>query len=297
MEINWNDGLNSYKQHKLIVDPHSTRKTHWLTLRDVPVDIDRPYLDIAYDILKNKNKIDILYSGGQDSELLARTAVALGLNFNVITMKLTINDCLINVQDLYYSELFCKQNNIKQNFVELDVKDFFNNESYLKYLEPYVVAEPHIATHHWLLEQCNNFAVFAGDYSWPQAENPVLSPTRYRYCANRRFMDDHQIDGVSNFLSHSLDLNMFLIRRHREMFDNSVELGRFKSKLYSSLGVGTLMPRLVNYGWEGFTGKTFNKTALRNSLLKKIGDVKSIVVWQEHIKNLLESDVYSNDQY
>ena len=297
MEIVWYEGLNCYKEHKLIVDPQSDKKTHCLTLRDVPVNINRPYLDIAYDALGNKNKIDILYSGGQDSELLLRTAIALGVDFNVITMRLRINECLINVQDLYYSELFCKQNKIEQNFIELDVDQFFNSGQYLKYIEPYLVAEPHIATHHWLLEQCNNFPVFAGDYSWPWADKPVLSPTRYRYCANRRFMDDRQIDGISNFLSHSLDLNMFLIQQHKKMFDNSIELGRFKSNLYSSLGVGKLEPRLTNHGWDGFNGKTFNKTAHKINLLKKIGEVKSIVVWEDQIKNLIGSDVYSHDRY
>jgi hypothetical protein len=297
MEICWTDGLDSYKENKLTINKHGQR-VHYLTLKESKsIDINRPYLDIAYDILKNKNKIDILYSGGQDSELLLKTAISLGINFDVVTMRLKVDGCLVNAHDLYYSELFCRENNIKQKFVELDVADFFVNGQYLSYLEPYTVAEPHIATHFWLLEQCNNFPVFAGDYSWPWSHRPVLSPHRYRYCANRRFMNDRGIDGISNFLNHSIDLNMFMIKQHLEMFDETIELGLFKSKLYSSLGVGDLEPRLINYGWEGYNGKTFNKTTFRIVLLNKFGDTTSEIIWGEQMKSLLGSTQYTNDQH
>jgi hypothetical protein len=297
MEITWNDGLDSYKENKLVTDGNGI-KTHYLTLKEhSTVDLDRPYLDIAYDILKNQNKIDILYSGGQDSELLLRTAIELGLNFNVVTMKIKIDNCLINTHDLYYSESFCRERDIKQQFVEIDVGDFFGNNRYLNYLEPYTVAEPHIATHLWLLEQCDNFPVFAGDYSWPWTHKSVLSPHRYRYCASRRFMNDRGIEGISNFLNHSLDLNMLMIKKHLELYHDSIELGLFKSKIYSSLGVGELTPRLINYGWESYNGKTFNKNLLRIELLGKFGDTKSVIIWEEQMKSLLNSSMYSNDQH
>jgi hypothetical protein len=297
MEITWYDGVDDYKENKLIIDSVTGKKVHHITLKDVPTDSTKSYHDMAYDVLSNKGKVDILLSGGQDSELLLRTVIALGIPHNVITMKLLIDGCIVNTQDLYYSELYCRENDIKQNIITLDVLDFFESERYLDYVVPYSIIEPHVATHFWMLEQCTNAPVFAGDYSWPWVNKPVLSPHRLEYSSYSRFMYDKNINGIGSFLNHSLELNMYLIDRHYQYYDDTIESGLFKSNLYSSLGVGMFVPRLRNSGWEGLTSKLFKKNKYKLELIKKLGITPSTIFWGEKIKTLLKSDVNQNHLY
>jgi hypothetical protein len=297
MEMIWSDGVDDYKENKLIIDSVTGKKVHHITLKDVPTDSTKSYHDMAYDVLSNKGKVDILLSGGQDSELLLRTVIALGIPHNVITMKLLIDGCIVNTQDLYYSELYCRENDIKQNIITLDVLDFFESDRYLNYVVPYSIIEPHVATHFWMIEQCDNTPVFAGDYSWPWSSKPLVSPHRLEYSSYSRFMHDKNINGISSFLNHSLELNMHLIEKHTYYYNDQLESGRFKSNLYSALGVGTLIPRLRNSGWEGLTSKLFKKNKYKLELVKKLGITPSTIFWGEKIKTLLKSDVYSNDKY
>jgi hypothetical protein len=297
MEITWNDGIYDYKENKIIIDPLTGKKVHHITLSDVPSDLSKSYHDMAYDILSVNSKVDILLSGGQDSELLLRTAIALGIPHNVITMKLLVDGCIINTQDLYYSEMFCRENNVKQNIITLDVYDFFESEKYLEYLIPYSIIEPHVATHFWMLEQCDGTPIFAGDYSWPWVEKSILSPHRLDYSSYSRFMHDKNINGIGSFLNHSLELNMHLIEKHVQYYNDKLEFGKFKSNLYSSLGVGEFVPRLRNSGWEGLTSKLFRKNKYKLELIKKLGITPSTIFWGEKIKTLLKSDVNQNNRY
>lgn len=297
MDLIWFDGVDDYKENKLIIDSVTGKKVHHITLKDVPADNTKSYLDMAHDILSNKGKVDILLSGGQDSELLLRTVIALGIPHNVITMKLLVDGCIVNTQDLYYSELYCRENDIKQNIITLDVLDFFESERYLDYLVPYSIIEPHVATHFWMLEQCDDTPIFAGDYSWPWVNKPVLSPHRFEYSSYSRFMHDKNINGIGSFLNHSLELNMHLIEKHTQYYNDKLESGRFKSNLYSSLGVGEFVPRLRNSGWEGLTSKLFKKNKYKLELIKKLGITPSTIFWGEKIKTLLKSDVNQNHLY
>ena len=297
MDLIWFDGVDDYKENKLIIDSVTGKKVHHITLKDVPADNTKSYLDMAHDILSNKGKVDILLSGGQDSELLLRTVIALGIPHNVITMKLLVDGCIVNTQDLYYSELYCRENDIKQNIITLDVLDFFESERYLDYLVPYSIIEPHVATHFWMLEQCDDTPIFAGDYSWPWVNKPVLSPHRFEYSSYSRFMHDKNINGIGSFLNHSLELNMHLIEKHTQYYNDKLESGRFKSNLYSSLGVGKFVPRLRNSGWEGLTSKLFKKNKYKLELIKKLGITPSTIFWGEKIKTLLKSDVNQNHLY
>lgn len=297
MEVIWLDGVDNYKENKIVVDPVTNRRSHHITLKDVHTDHNKSYLDMTNDILSKKGKLDILLSGGQDSELLLRTVKALGIDHNVITMKLLVDGCIVNTQDLYYSEMYCRENNIKQNIITLDVLDFFESGRYLDYLVPYSIIEPHVATHFWMIEQCDNIPVFAGDYSWPWAHKAVLSPHRFEYSSYSRYMHDKNINGISSFLNHSLELNMYMIERHLAQYDDSIESGKFKSNLYSSLGLGMFVPRLRNSGWEGLTSKLFKKNKYKLELIKRIGVIPSTIFWGEKIKTLLKSEVYNNDKY
>lgn len=297
MEIIWTDGVDDYKENKIIIDPITNRRSHEITFKDVQVDDSKSYLDMTYDILSNKGKLDILLSGGQDSELLLNTVRKLGISHSVTTMKLISDDCIVNVQDVHYSELYCRENNIKQNIITLNVRDFFESGRYLDYLVPYSIIEPHVATHFWMTEQCDNTPVFAGDYSWPWAHKAVLSPHRLEFSSYSRFMYDNNINGISSFLNHSLELNMYMIERHYKHYDDLLESGRFKSNLYSSLGLGMFVPRLRNSGWEGLTSKLFKKNKYKVELIKKLGVIPSTIVWGEKIKTLIGSEVYSHDKY
>lgn len=296
MEIIWHDGVDNYKENRLIIDSDTGLKKHHLILHDVPTQ-DLPYIQLAEKILKGKGKVDVLLSGGQDSELLLRTIIVLGIDFKVTTMKLVIDGCLVNTHDLYYSEHLCGSLGIKQNFITLDVRQFFENNLHIPYLEPYLINEPHVATHFWMLDRTDNYPIFAGDYSWPWANENIISPHRYQYCAYKRYLQDTKRDGIVSFLNHSLELNMAMVKKHRESYNNNIDTGSFKSQLYSSLGVGEFTPRLRSSGWEGVKSKVFNKNQYHMNLIKSVGITPSTIFWGSKINSILKGNITQNDKY
>ena len=55
----WSDGVDDYKENKLIIDSVTGKKVHHITLKDVPTDSTKSYHDMAYDVLSNKGIVNI----------------------------------------------------------------------------------------------------------------------------------------------------------------------------------------------------------------------------------------------
>ena len=222
MIITWEDGIDSYKSHTLEIGESDHLYT--LELKDVEFSETKNFSDILYDCIKNKytKRVEVLYSGGLDSELVLRACLANKIPTVAVTMKLYIDNVIINSHDLYYSEKFCRENNVTQKFVEFHGRSFYENGDHFKYLKPYYVVSPHVASHFWLIEQCEHFPIMAGDYSWPQ-QTPILSPHRLAFNSYSKFMEDNNITGVGNMLNHSLELNIKMIRHHVANYSSQMQ--------------------------------------------------------------------------
>lgn len=297
-DIEWNVGLHGFKKCTLELYDNSRRFT--TELLDVPFEHNRNITDIFYDHLSNRQTkyVEILYSGGLDSELVLLSCIKNNIPVIALTLVIKIDGLIINTHDLYYAEKFCREYNITHKLIELDADKFFDSGEYINYLHPYYITEPHVATHLWLIEQCNYFPIIGGDWPWTHThvENKVLSPFRLEFSSYERFMKDKGIDGIGNMISYSLESSIKLIQIHLDNHIGGESISSFKSRMYQSM-YPELKPRLKSHGWENHKSNKFNLLSYKVELLKKLKYAKPIIKWNQTIKTLLNTPINENDKF
>jgi len=235
--IEWNVGLNDFKKCTLELGSHSHKFT--TELLDNPFEYGRDITDIFNDHLSNRQTkyVEVLYSGGLDSELVF-------------------------------------------------------------YLTPYYIIEPHVATHLWLIEQCNYFPIMGGDWPWVQTnkENKVLSPSRLEFSSYERFMKDKGINGIGNMIGYSLESSCKLIQIHLDNHIGGESVSNFKSRMYQTM-YPELEPRLRSYGWEYHKTNSFNLIKYKIELIKQLRPTAQLITWNNTIKTLLNTSATENDQF
>jgi hypothetical protein len=287
--LQWSTGLNEYKKHTL-------QDNNFITeLTECQFEPGRSLDDIFYDHLMDRpsSPVELLYSGGLDSELVLMSLLKNKIPVEAMTMIITIKGAILNVVDLYYSEKFCRENNVKQNLFYLDAIDFYESGKYLEYALPLKIIEPHVPSHMWLIEQCHNYPIIGGDWPWLQVEKKVLSPFKLAFSSYERFMNLKGITGIGNMISHSFESSHYFIEQHLKEHikgnDSHHTVPFTKYKMY-----GINEPRIKSYGWEECPIKLFNITKYKIELLKKLGAPKSSIIWGEQISKLIDSTTNSN---
>lgn len=301
--IEWNVGLDNYKKCTLEVGSPSNIFT--TELLDVPIETGRSITDIFNDHLANRQTkyVEILYSGGLDSELVLLSCIKNNIPVIAMTLIIKVDGMIINTHDLYYAEKFCREHNITHKLIELNANKFFENGIYLDYLVPYYITEPHVATHFWLMEQCDYFPILGGDWPWVHAhlENKIISPSRLEFSSYERFMKDKGINGIGNMIGYSLEASYKFIEMHIDNYIPGETDSNFKSRMYQQM-YPELEPRMRSYGWEHHRNKTnlFNISNYKMELIKKVRpDSNQIhqIKWNKIIKTLLNASVNENDKF
>lgn len=290
--IEWTVGLNGYKKCKIETKSHVSNFT--MTLTDNEFEPNRDISDIFNDHLANRqtSKVEVLYSGGLDSELVLMSCMRKKIPVIAMTLVVKIDGMIANTHDLYYSEKFCRENNIEQKLFYLDANEFYNSNMYMEYLTPYKIVEPHIATHLWLIEKCDYFPIIGGDWPWPHAhkKDKVLSPFKLEFSSYERFLKDRGMYGIGNMISHSLESSCKMINLHLECYNGNEPISTFKHRMYSKMEP-TIEPRLKSHGWEIAQTKNFHLVPKRLELIKKIGIVRNHIKWESIISGLIDSSI------
>lgn len=296
--IEWAVGLNNYKKCTLELGETSHKFT--TELLDNSFEYGRNITDIFNDHLsvRQTKYVEVLYSGGLDSELVLLSCIKNNIPVIAITLVIKIEGLVINTHDLYYAEKFCRENDINHKLVELDADNFFLNGEYLKYLTPYYIIEPHVATHLWLIEQCSYFPIIGGDWPWVQnhIENKVLSPMRLEFSSYERFMFDKGIHGIGNMVGYSLESSCKLIQIHLNNYIPDKAVSNVKSQMYQTM-YPELKPRLRSYGWENHKTKSFNLLHYKIELIKKLKTTNHMIKWNNTIKTLLNTSANENAKF
>ena len=296
--IEWNVGLQGYKKCTLELGENSNKFT--TELLDVPFENNRNITDIFNDHLaiRQTKYVEVLYSGGLDSELVLLSCLRNNIPVIAITLVIKVEGMIVNTHDLYYAEKFCREHNITHKLVELNAESFFASGKYLDYVTPYYIIEPHVATHLWLLEQCNYFPVLGGDWPWPhtQVEEKILSPFRLEFASYERFMQDKGIMGIGNMISYSLEASVKLIQIHLDNYIPGESISSFKSRMYQTMHP-ELETRLKSHGWENHKTTTFNILQYKIELLKRLKMCKHTIKWNNTIKTLLNTKANQNDKF
>ena len=296
--IEWNVGLSGFKKCTLELGENSHKFT--TELLDVPFENERSITDIFNDHLsiRQTKYVEVLYSGGLDSELVLLSCIKNSIPVIAITLVIKIEGLIINTHDLYYAEKFCRENDITHKLIELDADKFFQNGEHLSYLTPYYIIEPHVATHLWLIEQCNYFPIMVGDWPWVQInkENKVLSPSRLEFSSYERFMTDKGIHGIGNMVGYSIESIFKLIKIQLDNHIGGEPISNFKSRMYQTM-YPELEPRLRSYGWEHNKTKSFNLISYKIELIKQLKPTTSNIKWNNTIKTLLNTQTNENDKF
>ena len=308
VETTWHAGQDSYKKYTLHMPNNNGQRLFSMELLDTAIPKHRSIYEIFHDHLAGRQTttVEVLYSGGLDSELVLHSCLANKIPVRAITMRLHINGFTLNTHDLYYSEKFCRNNNITQHIVSLDVLKFFEDGHHSEYLDPYLIIQPHVATHMWLFEQCTGFPVMGGEYPWPWLEPKQVSPIRYEYSQYDRFLADKNIHGIGSMLDYSLESTLHLFDAHIRVMkrDTTGEYGarglkiaKFKTALYKELGFYSVEPRYRGYGWETIRKSDFVKEKYALQLLKKHGLIQSTIIWHNEVARVLGTTPGSNNRY
>jgi hypothetical protein len=296
--IEWNVGLNGFKKCTLELGEKSHKFT--TELLDNTFEYGRNITDIFNDHLsiRQTKYVEVLYSGGLDSELVLLSCLKNNIPVIAITLVIKIDGLIINTHDLYYAEKFCRENNITHKLIELDADKFFRDGKHLAYLTPYYITEPHVATHLWLIEQCSYFPILGGDWPWVQThiENKVLSPFRLEFSSYERFMTDKGIHGIGNMVGNSLESSYKLIQIHLDNHIPGESVSNFKSRMYQTM-YPEIKPRLRSYGWENHRTSKFNLTTYKIELIKQLKSTMYMIKWNNTIKTLLNTQVNENDKF
>ena len=292
-------GDQNYKKLTYKIDNDSKVHHFNTTFTDVDFPADRNIYQIFADHLRNRQTkfVEVLYSGGVDSEVVLHACLVNKIPVRAITMRLLVEGICINTHDLYHAERFLRTNDIDFHVIDLHVDKFCENGDHLRYLEPYMIKEFHVATHFWLFEQCTGFPVIGGDYAWPwTGDGPkAMSPVRMTYSQYDRFLNEHGIHGIGNMLSHSLEANVLLTKKHIELMNSGnsaygntgTKVGNLKRAIYSSLGYTDIEPRLRSYGWDDIHKSIFDKDSINIALNERFGEWENTVTWGQRLAEAL----------
>ena len=302
-------GDDDYCENTHIIDHDTKQHKHILRVReDVPLPENRTIDEIFLSIFERRKskKVEILYSGGVDSEWALFMCMKNQIPVEAVTMRMKYKGIVFNTHDLYYSAKFCNEHNIKQKIVDLEFNTFMENGEFTKYLDPYLIVQPHVATHFWLIEQCDSFPVMGGQYIWPWHNLDgarLFSPVRYEYSQWDRFLKDNSIDGIGDFQKVSLELNMLLgkklvdvAQRYQDPTSSEfIKMLHLKSNVYSELGFPEIEPRCVSYGgYEKEIKLVYDIFKHREELVKRYGDTESVIVWGEKMASINNGSPGSN---
>lgn len=287
MTLEWYSGLNNYRKHTL---EFGSENTFTIELLDVELHNFNSVQEAFAAHLNGANlPVEVLYSGGIDSEAVLIACKQLNIPATAITLRLMFRGAIFNVHDLYYAEKFCRENQIEHILIDLDVEKFYGNGDHLPYLEPCRISEPGQASIFWLFEQCQRFPVYGGDYTWPQPDAKVYSPARHFINCNDYFMSTRGITGIGNMLSHSLDSNIFFIKEHLTNLP--------KAKMFENLGFGKIEDRLCWTGWELHPKKdVFHWFPVYEDVVARFGLTKNVIKWNTNLADIINASPGMNSQ-
>lgn len=144
-------------------------------------------------------------SGGLDSEAMAMAFLAAAVPFEVITLRF---EKALNFAEIRHAESFCREFGIKQQFVDLDVVDFFEQKKYESYLDKYYSHSLEVCAQLWFLDQIKRPFVWAGEAFRLFVKNgqPEVQAVSELEAVVYRFIKYKKLKAIPNFHFYSSEL-------------------------------------------------------------------------------------------
>lgn len=308
--IEWYSGYQNFKKHTLTIDRETKTNNYCIEILDTEIpNIDRNIFDIFGDYfsIRQNKVVEVLYSGGMDSELILYACLIKKIPVRALTMRILVDGVVLNTHDLYYSEKFCRQYNVEQKIIDFDATKFYENGEHYKYLDPYRITQFHVASHFWLYEQSTGFPVLGGEYTWPwvSVDPMIISPIKYVYSVYDKFLHDNGIHGVGSVMSYGLESNIKLMKSHIKVMrqdtnkfgGDNIKIVFFKNAMWKDLGYPNPELRLKNYGWESVSYANLNTNYIKLDLFKRYGTTFDKIKWNYKIAEVLNSVPGENTKF
>lgn len=294
--LEWYSGLDNYRKHTL--EFGEDRNIFTVELLDKESKNVSTVQDAFQMHLDGANlPVEVLYSGGLDSECVIKFCLEAKIPVKAITQRLMVRGAPINMSDLYYAEKFSRTHNVEHHIVDLDIESFYNNGDHIPYLERYKCTRFTVATLFHLLKNCTSFPVIGGDYSWPQTNigRKLYSPHRHDYMCYDLFMQENGINGIGNMLSHSIDSNVLFIKEHLETYSEDIT---YKHNIFCNLGFN-LEKRHRSYGWENLKdySKIIDWDSIHGHLVTEHNLTTSVIKWNKTFADLIDGEPGKNDDF
>jgi len=160
--------------------------------------------------------LDVLFSGGQDSEVVVSAFIEAGIPINVIIMRFADG---YNAFDIAYAIKYCEVRGITPKFVDLNIMKFLESDAW-DYAANTLCTSPPLLPHLWLIDQCDNYVVIgSGDvflYKNIPVKHGSVSDTEF-YNINQKVGPNHIFDAQWYYREHEMiaALHYNFIRNNR----------------------------------------------------------------------------------
>lgn len=292
----WYSGLNNYKIQ--------TTYNNTFTIEYLEQEFNRGFTiqEVYKTHLQNITRpfVEVLYSGGLDSEIVMLTLLEMKIPIRVKCLKLYFNDLLLNGYDLYFIDNFCRQRNIDVHFIDLEITKFHGSAVDIDICSKYHMQKPYHSFTFYALQQCEGYIVMGGEYPWPYLENK-----KYKlHCPNipfnsyELFFKDYGLDGIGNMQTHSLNSLYLFLQSHLKVIKNVqekyfnkfkyIEVGNIKHEVLQNLGY-QLTPRFKMNGFEPLIRYKQYHEEITEQFQKQFTQYKGTIIVPKSIQDLLDS--------
>lgn len=116
-------------------------------------------LQIAANEFSGIKPLNLLLSGGADSELTLRSLVGSGIPVEAVTLRFRGG---LNSDEVHRASLIASRFSVRHSVIDFDVEKFLDSGEYLVFCTRYGCASPQVAVHLWLLESLGSKAIYPG---------------------------------------------------------------------------------------------------------------------------------------
>lgn len=255
--MKWYSGYNNYKIQ--------TKSDNQFTVEFSEQEIDKNLTiqQVYRNHLQSITKpfVEILYSGGLDSEILMLSLLEMKIPIRVKSLKLYFNDCLLNGYDLYFIDNFCRSRNIDVEYIDLEITKFHGSAFDIDVCAKYHMQKPYHSFTFYALQRCEGYVIMGGEYPWVSKVNGkyFLNCPSIPFSSYELYFKDNGLEGIGNMQTYTLNSLYLFVKSHLQTVDgvydkyhkkfDYVEIGNIKHEVFKNLGYN-LSPRFKMTGFE-----------------------------------------------
>lgn len=293
--MKWYSGLNNYKIQTTIGDQFTIEYT------EQPIDKSITIQEVYKSHLQNITRpfVEVLYSGGLDSEILMLTLLEMKIPTKVKSIKLYFNDLILNGYDLYFIDNFCRSRNIELEFIDLEITKFHGSPMDIDICSKYHMQKPYHSFTYYALHQCEGYVIMGGEYPWPYLDHNTykIACPNIPFSSYELFFKDHGLEGIGNMQTHTLTSTYLFMQSHLQVikkvkekyFDKFkyIEIGNIKHEVMKNLGYN-LTPRFKMTGFEPLIRYKQYHEEITEVFQKQFTQFKGTIIVPKPIQDLLD---------